>query len=827
MNHALIESMQTLESVAIDIDAAPQTRMQLENLQSSIENKQFYLPVVGQFSAGKSHFINNLLGRDILPTLTTETTSFLTTIRFGEQDKLLIKLNNNQELVLDISMAKCLSQQSISRGELSIQLPELNIDDISSLDIELNSPLLEDGLVLVDTPGINTLHSAHEAMTYEFLPAAQAFLYVSGNQPSISDLNFLERISKFGLDVLFVRTRMDEINECEESVESVVAEDCQILEQVVDTSQHYFAISNKLEQPRWQENFKSLQQWLKGYFADDVRLSLERAVANNMRKLTADFQTQLDKTIQLIEFEYQGDPEQFESDVKQLETELALQKKDGMLLKESLEHEFSLVKRDIGRELERLKVQAVDDYRKTLSTAIWIDSPTKVREYSDQSVKELALNINTRVSERLTISVESIYRQQNEQLSALGLVGGRLSAEGFSVEMNTPTLDEVVSNSDEVLLAISRQLNSMDAEEIELNNSASQLTEDMRSASSELDAISLEAEISKETVNQLSYAPQYITNPGDSSFSKTFSMLGQAVDLAVMFIPTPAGPVKAVTNGKKAIDAAKTTKKTIDATQTAIKATKAVKKATTVIKTAKSAVDKYKPIAQKHVSNYRKLKEKSQQSAAKLANSSDEKEQNLGQVALNSLQLLEAEFWMRKLGENFDEPPSSRIDENHRRQFEELRAKAEHEVQSKVQRQLKKMSDMGLLNEKIAYGQKKKELLLQRRSELEAELQALTENQKQQQKEQQRNLSCEFYCRQMNNSMSSYIESVKTASDELIEQFMVKLSLSVMMDSESMVRELADQIAELKSNLQLSQQEKEQKLFQVTQLAEKLDSLNA
>ena len=169
MNHALIESMQTLESVAIDIDAAPQTRMQLENLQSSIENKQFYLPVVGQFSAGKSHFINNLLGRDILPTLTTETTSFLTTIRFGEQDKLLIKLNNNQELVLDISMAKCLSQQSISRGELSIQLPELNIDDISSLDIELNSPLLEDGLVLVDTPGINTLHSAHEAMTYEFL----------------------------------------------------------------------------------------------------------------------------------------------------------------------------------------------------------------------------------------------------------------------------------------------------------------------------------------------------------------------------------------------------------------------------------------------------------------------------------------------------------------------------------------------------------------------------------------------------------------------------------------------------------------------------------
>ncbi|MGI2879485.1 dynamin family protein [Vibrio furnissii] len=820
MNHKLIESLQTLESVAFDIDAAPQTRMQIENLQSSLENKQFYLPVVGQFSAGKSHFINNLLGRDILPTLTTETTSFLTTIRFGEKDKLLIKLNNNQELVLDISMAQCLSQQSISRGELSRQLPELNIDDICSLDIEINSPLLEGGLVLVDTPGINTLHSAHEAMTYEFLPAAQAFLYVSGNQPSISDLNFLERISKFGLDVLFVRTRMDEINEYEESVESVVAEDCLILEQVIDTSQNYFAISNKLEQSRWQDRFKSLQQWLKGYFADDVRLSLERAVSNNIRKLTADFRTQLDQTTQLIEFEYKGDPQQLETDVKQLETELTLQKKDGMLLKERLEHEFSLVKRDIGRELERLKVQAVDDYRKTLTTAIWIESPKKVREYSDQSVKELALNINTRVSERLTQSVESIYRQQNEQLSAVGLVGKRLSAEGFSIEMNIPTLDEVVSKTDDALLAISRQLNSIDAEENELDNSASKLTEDMRSVSTDLDAISLDAESSKEAVNQLSYVPQYITNPGDSSFSKTFSMLGQAVDLAIMFIPTPAAPVKGAMNGKKAVDAVKATQKAIKATQTA-------KKASTVINTAKAAVDKYKPIAQQHVSNFRKLKGKAQQGANKLANSSDEKEQSLGQVALNSLQLLEAEFWMRKLGENFDEPPSSRIDQNHRRQFEEQRAKAEQEMQSKVQRQLKKLSDMGLLNEKIAYEQKKKELLLQRRSELEAELKSLTEKQKQQQKEQQRNLSCEFYCQQMNNSLSSYIESVKASSDEVIEQFMVKLSLSVMMDSEASIKGLTDQIAELKSNMRLSQQEKEQKLFQVAQLAEKLDSLYA
>lgn len=820
MDNELLESLRTLQTIAFDINADPRVRMQIDNLYASLENKQFYLPVVGQFSAGKSHFINNLLGRDILPVKTTETTSFLTIIRFGKEDKLLVKTHDCQEFTFDISVAKQLSQQSISDGEFNDHFPELKTKDICTLEIEVNCPLLEGGLILVDTPGINTLHSAHEKMTCEFLPEAQAFLYISGSQPSRSDVNFLQRISEFGLDVIFIRTRLDEINEHEESIDAVVTEDCEILKRVIDTEQHYFAISNHVGQPHWQERFTSLQMWLNEYFSSNIQSALEKSVNQNIRNITTIFRAQLDKATRLAEFEYQGDPEQFATDLKQLEIELALQKKDIMLLKDSLSYEFALVKREVIKELERLKVKTGNDFHKTLLTAEWISSPVKVQEYSNQCIKELSDNIQNRVSAQLTLSVENIYRQRNESLSEIELISSRFSIDEFSLEINTPSLDEVVSRSDDALLMISRQLSNIEQQEAALKETTLKLTEDTCSVNNELKILSLEVDASREVTNRIKYVPQYITDPGDDSFSNAFSMLGQAVDLAIMFMPTPAAPVKAAANGKKVIDAAKTAKKISDVTQT-------VKKASTMIQKTKAVIDKYKPVVQQQAVEIRKLKEEAKEKINTLANSNDEKERNIGQFAVNSLQLLEVEFWMRKLGENFDEPSFSRIDHEHRRQFEALRAKAEQEMYSNVQRHLKKLSDMGLLNEKLAYEQKKHELLQLRKNELEAELDELKSSSLLKQKKRQRDESVVFYCQQMNNALDTYIDRIKNTSDELIEQFMVKLSLNILMDSESIIKQLTDQISELKNSTQRSAQEKKQKLTQINQFIEKLDRFHA
>lgn len=819
MKNALIESLETIKSIAYDIDAVPQVRMQIENLQSSLENQRFYLPIVGQFSSGKSHFINNLLDRDLLPTKTTETTSFLTTILFSEQEGLIVKMVDGQVVVLDIAMTKCLNQQNITSGELHGQLKGINIDEIQSLEIKLNNKLLKEGLVLVDTPGINTLHTAHEVMTYEFLPVAQAFLYVSSSQPSVSDLNFLQHIKSFGLDVIFIRTRIDEINQIEEPLEQVISEDCDILQQTIDTESHYFAISNIIENPIWNERFLSTKAFLEHYFAIDVKNALQRSVNQKVMALKDDFRAQLDQITQLIKFEYHGEPEQFENDIKQLTIELELQKKDSKLLKEALENEFEHAKRETVRELELLKEQALADYQSSLSMAAWIDSPERVRDYSDQCVKSLAESINKRVSERLTQSVEQIYRQRNEQWSKAESVSDRLLIDGFSLKLTTPTLDEVITKSDDALLAISRQLDNITIQEAELSGNVSELSKNVQFTGQELAELNGDVDLSKDAVNQLQYNPQYIVEPGDSSFSKTFSMLGQAVDVAIMFMPTPAAPAKAALNAKKVVDATKMTKKAIKVAQTA-------KKTSQIIHMTKEAIDKYKPIVHKGVNDVQKLKEKAAQEANKLANSENEAEKNIGQVALDSLQLLEAEFWMRKLGENFDEPSRKRIDQQHYQQFEELRTKAEHEMQGKVQKQLTKLRSMGLLNEKVAYESKKQELLVQRKSELELELNTAKDKSEREKKAHQRAEFSAFYSEQMAQTLTDYIELIKASSDSIVEEFMIKLSISVMMDSEDKIKELQGKISELNSGREMSEQEKEQKLAQISVIADKLESLS-
>lgn len=809
MSGNLINTLQQLQRVAAEMDVAPLMRLQLSNMENNLTHRQFYLPIVGQFSAGKSHFINNLLDRDLLPTKTTETTSFLTTIRYGEQEQLKVKTVSGDEAVYEVSLAKELNHQNIRSGVLGEQLAEIELDDISVLDITLNNPLLVNGLVLVDTPGINTLLTAHESITYDFLPAAQAFIYVSGHQPSLSDINFLQCINQFGLEVFFVRTRLDEINQHEEDLSSVIEADCQILAQAVDTQQHYFAISNKLENPQWQAHFTQLRERIATYFARDVQSALEQAINGKIQHIVTELRVQLEHKAKIIQLDYQGEPEQLAADLAQLEQALTLSQNDEALIKERLEQEFALVKRETQRELGRMKTQVESAFNQTLSAAAWVDSPLKVKDFADQCVKKLAADINQHVCSRLTQSVALIYQQRKAQLTEVASISERLPLNAFSLDIALPTLADIESKTDEVLQAVSLQLSSLEQESMLLDESTAKLETDRQLISSEYERLTSDMADSKTELTQLEYVPQYVTTPGDLSVSDACSKLGFAIDLAIMFMPTPAGPAKAVVNTSKAANAVKK-----------------AKQGASILDKTKKAIEKYKPVVQQGAAGVRKAKQQAEQSAQSLANSQHRQEQELGHVMLNSLQLLEAEYWMRKLGEQFDRPPMTRLDLDHLRQFETLRAHAEQEMQAKVQKQLDALSSRGLLNEKIAYEQKKKELLLQRKAELEMEMAQLKEQAMQQQVTQQRQAQCHFYCQQMSGMLSDYMSLVDAELDEIIEAFMVKLSLSVTLDSQECIGTLNDQIAQLKGNQLLSEQEKQQQLAIIAAWANELDALN-
>ncbi len=161
---------------------------QRKALADSIEQLEepFLLVVVGEFNAGKSAFINALLGRKVLDEGVTPTTARIGLLRHG--------------------------------GEVGRQVTAAGVERLTA-----PSEILRD-IVIVDTPGTNAVLREHEALTREFVPRADLVLFVtSSDRPfTESERAFLEAIRAWGKKVIVVVNKAD-LLESPEDVTRVVS----------------------------------------------------------------------------------------------------------------------------------------------------------------------------------------------------------------------------------------------------------------------------------------------------------------------------------------------------------------------------------------------------------------------------------------------------------------------------------------------------------------------------------------------------------------------------------------------------------------------------
>ena len=166
-------------------------------LDRSIEqlDELFLLVVIGEFNAGKSAFINALLGSKVVAEGVTPTTAQINVLQYGE--------------VIDR------------------QVRESNLHVITA-----PAPLLRE-IHIVDTPGTNAIIREHEAITAEFVPRSDLVLFVtSADRPfTETERAFLEQVRGWGKKVVVVINKVD-ILESEGDVEAVrafVAENARVL----------------------------------------------------------------------------------------------------------------------------------------------------------------------------------------------------------------------------------------------------------------------------------------------------------------------------------------------------------------------------------------------------------------------------------------------------------------------------------------------------------------------------------------------------------------------------------------------------------------------
>jgi hypothetical protein len=162
--------------------------------------------VVGEFKQGKSSLVNAMLGQQVCPVDDDLATSAITLVRYGEESSAVVRRRGEDGTAQAVQVAL----EDLGEWVSEVGNPG-NAKQVERVDISVNSPLLKQGLVVVDTPGMGGLGAGHAAATLAFLPFADGLVLVSDGSAELSapEVDFLKRATELCPTVLFTQAKAD------------------------------------------------------------------------------------------------------------------------------------------------------------------------------------------------------------------------------------------------------------------------------------------------------------------------------------------------------------------------------------------------------------------------------------------------------------------------------------------------------------------------------------------------------------------------------------------------------------------------------------------
>ncbi|WP_107812385.1 dynamin family protein [Campylobacter concisus] len=229
------------------------------NLLIDTLNEPPLIAVIGQFSSGKSTFLNALLGQDILPSGLTPVTAKAVRLKFAKMPLLSVKFINGSESLL-----------------ASSDLAELNKlgEQVSSMTLYAPSEILKE-INFIDTPGLNSLRDADTKETKNTLKKVSGAIWLSlaNNAAKASELESIKEILKANdLKAICLINQKDKLSE--EELESLLKHARQtygeLFEDIIAISskQALLGITNNDKSPLEASNFNEALKAIKEYFLD-------------------------------------------------------------------------------------------------------------------------------------------------------------------------------------------------------------------------------------------------------------------------------------------------------------------------------------------------------------------------------------------------------------------------------------------------------------------------------------------------------------------------------------------------------------------------------
>ena len=212
------------------------------NIRSQQKNCELSLPLVGEFSSGKTTLINALTDSKKLETATKPTTATIYKLHFG-CDHCHAKVLNKDGTIVEIQEIAELKNEKLGNAVI--------------VDVFDTSQKVPSTTILVDTPGLSSPDHRHKQALVNYLPQADGILLVSdiNQQLTRSLIDFVRTISLSKRPIFLVITKCDTKSDIElEQARKYIVDNIKFpIEQIVcvsavkDNLQELFSLFDKIQ----------------------------------------------------------------------------------------------------------------------------------------------------------------------------------------------------------------------------------------------------------------------------------------------------------------------------------------------------------------------------------------------------------------------------------------------------------------------------------------------------------------------------------------------------------------------------------------------------
>lgn len=158
--------------------------------------------ILGRFKAGKSSFLNHLIGRSLLPVGVIPVTSAVTEIQYGAQERAEVHFLNGRVETAGVAAIGQFIAESENPG---------NRKGVACVRVELPSMERYRGVRFVDTPGLDSVFAHNTGASLDWLPNVGVALVAVGVDPPLSehDIELIRKLRRYTPNIGLLLTKVD------------------------------------------------------------------------------------------------------------------------------------------------------------------------------------------------------------------------------------------------------------------------------------------------------------------------------------------------------------------------------------------------------------------------------------------------------------------------------------------------------------------------------------------------------------------------------------------------------------------------------------------